>query len=202
MSIIPLLDSNHLLIPRIQIDNIRKDLLSFALLKNNVFVALLVGFISATVMAVGARYSVWWFSRKQKQFWTKKLYHVYRPTLRCLWAKYEGRAFSGHVPHFFDFTRSPKKFSLNLFLFSADKTLQKTHAFYVTSSGKDKLTKHTIKRVMLWVFLRLIYGVCLHIAFDFSGAEIRQFDYVRPKCMNVMYFKIHVSTRKLQFSRL
>ena len=59
MSIIPLLDANHLSIPRIQIDNIRKDLLSFALLKNNVFVALLVGFISATVMAVGARYSVW-----------------------------------------------------------------------------------------------------------------------------------------------
>ena len=55
----PVISSNHLLIPRIQIDNIRKDLLSFALLKNNVFVALLVGFISATVMAVGARYSVW-----------------------------------------------------------------------------------------------------------------------------------------------
>ena len=35
MSIIPLLDANHLSIPRIQIDNIRKDLLSFALLKNN-----------------------------------------------------------------------------------------------------------------------------------------------------------------------
>ena len=53
MSIIPLLDSNHFLIPRIQIDNIRKDLLSFALLKNHVFVALLVGFISVILWRLG-----------------------------------------------------------------------------------------------------------------------------------------------------
>ena len=29
---------------------------------------------------------------------------------------------------------------------------------------------------------------CVHVAFDFSGAKIRRFDYVRPKRMNVMYF--------------
>ena len=40
--------------------------------------------------------------------------------------------------------------------------------------------------------LSLIYivcvCVCVHVAFDFSGAKIRRFDYVRPKRMNVMYF--------------
>ena len=30
--------------------------------------------------------------------------------------------------------------------------------------------------------------VCVHVAFDFSGAKIRRFDYVRPKRMNVVYF--------------
>ena len=52
--------------------------------------------------------------------------------------------------HIFLISRGLQKNSLLIYfnLFSADKTLQKTHAFYVTSSGKDKLTKHTIKRVM------------------------------------------------------
>lgn len=33
-----------------------------------------------------------------------------------------------------------------------------------------------------------LYCVCVHVAFDFSGAKIRRFDYVRPKRMNVVYF--------------
>ena len=53
MSITPLLDSNHSLISRIQTDNIQKDLLSFALLRNKVFVALLVAFISAILWRLG-----------------------------------------------------------------------------------------------------------------------------------------------------
>ena len=53
MSIIPLLDSNHLLMPCIQIDNIPKDLLSSALLKNKVFVALLVAFTLAISWRLG-----------------------------------------------------------------------------------------------------------------------------------------------------
>ena len=53
MSTSPLLDSNHFLIPRIQIGKIQKDLLSFALLRNKGFVALLVDFISAILWRLG-----------------------------------------------------------------------------------------------------------------------------------------------------
>ena len=53
MSIIPLLDSNHFLIPRIQVGKIQKDSLSFALLRNKGFVALLVDFISAILWRLG-----------------------------------------------------------------------------------------------------------------------------------------------------
>ena len=45
--------NNHFLIPRIQKDNIQKDLLSFALLRNKGFVALLVTFISAILCQLG-----------------------------------------------------------------------------------------------------------------------------------------------------
>ena len=56
------------------------------------------------------------------------------------------------------------------------------------------LTKHTVKRVMVWVFHRLIYivcvcvcvCVCVHVAFEFSGAKMSRFDYVRPKRMTVV----------------
>ena len=53
MSTSPLLDSNHFLIPRIQIGKIQKDLLSFALLRNKGFVALLVDFISVILWRLG-----------------------------------------------------------------------------------------------------------------------------------------------------
>ena len=53
MSVTLLLDSNHLFIPRIEIDNIQKDLLSFALLRIKFFVALLVAFISAILWRLG-----------------------------------------------------------------------------------------------------------------------------------------------------
>ena len=53
MSVTPFLDSNHSLISCIQTDHIQKDLLSFALLRNKVFVALLVAFIPAILRRLG-----------------------------------------------------------------------------------------------------------------------------------------------------